>query len=101
VALDRDTKVHISTVQGFVKRILYPSDDSSILTVDQYNCIVVDEHHRRYLLDKELSDKELEFRDFNDYVSKYRRVLDHFDAVKIGLTATPALHTTQIFGESV
>jgi type I restriction enzyme R subunit len=25
-------------------------------------------------------------------------VLDYFDAVKIGLTATPALHTTQIFG---
>jgi type I restriction enzyme R subunit len=30
--------------------------------------------------------------------SKYRRILDYFDAVKIGLTATPALHTTQIFG---
>jgi type I restriction enzyme, R subunit len=25
-------------------------------------------------------------------------VLDYFDAVKIGLTATPALHTTEIFG---
>ncbi|RUT09016.1 hypothetical protein DSM106972_010690 [Dulcicalothrix desertica PCC 7102] len=101
VAPDRDTKVHISTVQGFVKRILYPSDDSSIPTADQYDCIVVDERHRGYLLDKELSDSELTFRDFNDYVSKYRRVLDHFDAVKIGLTATPALHTTQIFGEPV
>jgi hypothetical protein len=30
---------------------------------------------------------------------EYRRVLEHFDAVKIGLTATPALHTVQIFGE--
>lgn len=79
----------------------YPSDDSSIPTVDQYNCIVVYECHRGYLLDKELSDKELEFRDFNDYVSKYRRVLDHFDAVKIGLTATPALHTTEVFGKPV
>jgi type I restriction enzyme, R subunit len=28
-------------------------------------------------------------------------VLDHFDAVKVGLTATPALHTTQIFGDPV
>jgi len=36
-----------------------------------------------------------------DYISKYRRVLDHFDAVRIGLTATPALHTTAIFGTSV
>jgi type I restriction enzyme, R subunit len=35
------------------------------------------------------------------YISKYRRVLEHFDAVKIGLTATPALHTVQIFGEPV
>jgi hypothetical protein len=28
-------------------------------------------------------------------------VLDYFDAVKVGLTATPALHTTQIFGAPV
>ena len=36
-----------------------------------------------------------------DFLSKYRRVLDHFDAVKIALTATPALHTTEIFGAPV
>src|SRR5262249_12785101 len=65
---------------------------------DAYDCIVVDECHRGYLLDRELSENELAFRDFADYVSKYRRVLDYFAAVKIGLTATPALHTTQIFG---
>jgi type I restriction enzyme, R subunit len=41
------------------------------------------------------------FRNEEDYISKYRRVLEHFDAVKIGLTATPALHTVQIFGEPV
>jgi type I restriction enzyme, R subunit len=97
---DPDTKVHIATVQGMVKRSLYAADDA-VLTADQYDCIVVDECHRGYLLDRELSDSELEFRDFNDYISKYRRVLDQFDAVKIGLTATPALHTTQIFGEPV
>ena len=34
--------------------------------------------------------------DFNDYVSKYRRVVEYFDAVKLGLTATPALHTVDI-----
>jgi type I restriction enzyme R subunit len=28
-------------------------------------------------------------------------VLEHFDAVKIGLTATPALHTVQIFGDPI
>src|SRR4029077_12352471 len=57
-----------------------------------------DECHRGYLLDRDLSDTELTVRGFEDYVSKYRRVTDYFDAVKIGLTATPALHTVQIFG---
>lgn len=56
---------------------------------------------RSYLLDRELSETELTFRSFEDYVSKYRRVLDYFAAVKIGLTATPALHTTEIFGAPV
>ncbi|MEM9809289.1 MAG: type I restriction-modification system endonuclease, partial [Cyanobacteria bacterium P01_D01_bin.56] len=100
-APDRDTKVHIGTVQSFVKRILYPSDEAEPLTADQYDCIVVDECHRGYLLDRELSDNELTFRDFKDYVSKYRTVLEYFDAVKIGLTATPALHTNEIFGAPV
>ena len=45
--------------------------------------------------------REFGFRDEDDYISKYRRVLDHFDAVKIGLTATPALHTKEIFGAPV
>src|SRR5438874_11757737 len=48
-----------------------------------------------------MSDAELTFRSESDYISKYRRVLDHFDAVRIGLTATPALHTTAIFGAPV
>jgi type I restriction enzyme R subunit len=93
-----DTMVHIATVQGMVKRILY-SDE--VPGVDQYDCIVVDECHRGYLLDRELGETELQFRDQNDYISKYRRVLEYFDAVKIGLTATPALHTTNIFGQPV
>ena len=84
-----------------VQRVLYPSDDAADTRVDQYDCIVVDECHRGYLLDRELSDTELTFRGYEDYISKYRRVLDYFDAVKIGLTATPALHTTQIFGAPV
>ncbi|MFN8001920.1 MAG: hypothetical protein U0X75_12985 [Acidobacteriota bacterium] len=60
-----------------------------------------DECHRGYLLDRELLETELTFRDYDDYISKYRRVLEYFDAVKIGLTATPALHTTQIFGAPI
>ncbi|MFA6063617.1 MAG: type I restriction-modification system endonuclease [Gallionella sp.] len=98
---DSDTAVHIATIQGMVQRLLYASDDSSTPAVDQYDCIVVDECHRGYLLDRELSDTEMTFRGYEDYISKYRRVLDYFDAYKIGMTATPALHTTQIFGAPV
>ncbi len=95
---EADTAVHVATVQGMVKRILYASEKQAAPAIDRYDCIIVDECHRGYLLDRELSDTELSFRGFEDYVSKYRRVLDYFDAVKIGLTATPALHTAQIFG---
>ena len=63
--------------------------------------MVVDERHRGYLLDREMSDDELSFRGQDDYISKYRRVLEYFDAVKVGLTATPALHTTDIFGDPI
>jgi type I restriction enzyme R subunit len=98
---ESDTKLHVATVQGMVKRLLYPSNDREVPPVDRYDCIVVDECHRGYNLDKELSEAELLFRSERDYISKYRRVLDHFDAVKIGLTATPALHTTEIFGDPV
>jgi type I restriction enzyme R subunit len=100
-APDSDTSVHIATVQGMVQRVLYAAEDTHPPAVDQYDCIVVDECHRGYLLDRELSDTELGFRTYEDYISKYRRVLDWFDAVKIGLTATPALHTSQIFGAPI
>ncbi|WP_255145386.1 type I restriction-modification system endonuclease [Synechococcus sp. ATX 2A4] len=95
---DSDTRVHIATVQAMVQRLLLGSREDRP-TVDTYDLIVVDECHRGYLLDRELSERELRFRDFNDYVSKYRRVIEMFDAVKIGLTATPALHTVEIFGK--
>ena len=98
---DDETKVHVATVQGLVKRILYPGDNDNKPGVGQYDCIVVDECHRGYLLDRELSDTEIQFRDQKDYQSKYRAVIEYFDAFKIGLTATPALHTVDIFGEPV
>ncbi len=101
VTPDLETKVHISTIQGLVKRALFAADTSGAPPVDQYDLIVIDECHRGYLLDREMSDAELSFRGQDDYISKYRRVLEYFDAVKIGLTATPALHTTDIFGEPI
>ncbi|MBB3236138.1 type I restriction-modification system endonuclease [Phyllobacterium endophyticum] len=101
VAPDLETKVHICTIQGLVKRVLYATDTSETPPIDQYDLMVIDECHRGYLLDREMSDAELSFRGQEDYISKYRRVLEYFDAVKIGLTATPALHTTDIFGEPI
>ncbi|MBC8040085.1 MAG: type I restriction-modification system endonuclease [Opitutaceae bacterium] len=98
---DEETRVHLATVQGMVKRLLYPSDTQEPFPVDTYDCIIIDECHRGYTLDRELSDDEIGFLDENDYISKYRRVLEHFDAVRIGLTATPAIHTTEIFGKPV
>lgn len=95
---DTATAVHIATVQGMVQRLLFAAENATLPSVDQYDCIVVDECHRGYLFDRELSDTEMTFRGYDDYISKYRRVLDYFDAYKIGLTATPALHTSQIFG---
>jgi len=98
-ASEEDTAVHIATIQGMVQRTLADPDDAP--PVDQYDCIIVDERHRGYLLDRDLSETELSFRGHDDYISKYRRVLDYFDAYKIGLTATPALHTTEIFGPPI
>lgn len=98
---DLETKVHICTIQGLVKRVLFTAEAAETPPIDQYDLMVVDECHRGYLLDRELSDAELSFRSQDDYISKYRRVLEHFDAVKIGLTATPALHTVSIFGEPI
>jgi len=101
VAPALETKVHVATVQGMAKRILWASPDQPPVPIDRYDCIIVDESHRGYTLDREMTEGELELRGFEDYVSTYRRVLDHFDAVKIGLTATPAQHTREIFGAPV
>lgn len=98
--IDKETKLHIATVQGLVKRIFY-SDNDTIPAVTDYDLIVVDEAHRGYVLDREMSDDEQLYRNQDDYISKYRAVIEYFDAVKIGLTATPALQTTQIFGRPV
>ncbi len=97
---EKDTRVHIATVQSLVKRILYNESDTS-LGVSDYDCIIVDEAHRGYILDKEMGEDESLYRNQDDFRSKYRAVIDYFDAVKIALTATPALHTTEIFGKPV
>lgn len=98
MAAEAATRVHVATVQAMVKR-LFASDNPQ--PIDAYDCIIVDEAHRGYTLDQEMTEGELLHRDTAQYLSSYRRVLDYFDAVKIGLTATPAKHTTEIFGKPV
>jgi type I restriction enzyme R subunit len=64
---EMDTRLHFATVQSMVKRLFYSEGDP--LPIDTYDCIIVDEAHRGYLLDKEMDDEELGFKDQRDYVS--------------------------------
>ena len=98
MATQAETRVQVATVQAMVKRI-FMSDEPP--PIDQFDCIIIDEAHRGYTLDQEMTEGELATRDTSQYISSYRRVLDYFDAVKIGLTATPAKHTSEIFGKPV
>lgn len=56
------------------------------IPIHAFDLIVADECHRGYTSAEE---------------SKWREVLNHFDGIKIGLTATPAAHTTTFFGKPV
>ncbi|PJX12739.1 type I restriction-modification system endonuclease [Halomonas sp. 141] len=98
MAAEAETRIQVATVQAMVKRI-FMSDNPP--PIDQFDCIIIDEAHRGYTLDQEMTEGELALRDTSQYLSSYRRVLDYFDAVKIGLTATPAKHTSEIFGKPV
>ncbi|MDD2727652.1 type I restriction-modification system endonuclease [Malikia sp.] len=98
MAHEAETRVQVATVQAMVKRI-FASDNPPAL--DAFDCIIVDEAHRGYTLDQDMTEGELALRDPNQYLSTYRRVLDYFDAARIGLTATPARHTIEIFGKPV
>ncbi len=60
--------------------------DKIPIPINAFDCIIADECHRGYTSTEE---------------GKWRQVLEHFDALKIGLTATPALHTTAYFDEPV
>ncbi|WP_168792311.1 type I restriction-modification system endonuclease [Paraburkholderia aromaticivorans] len=98
MAAEAETRVQVATVQAMVRRILQSDSPPG---VDEFDCIIIDEAHRGYTLDQEMTEGELVMRDQNQYLSSYRRVLDYFDAVKVALTATPAKHTTEIFGKPV
>jgi type I restriction enzyme R subunit len=56
------------------------------IPIHAFDVVIADECHRGYTSTEE---------------GKWRQVLDHFDAVKIGLTATPAAHTTSYFRDII
>lgn len=56
------------------------------IPIHAFDLIIADECHRGY------SSKE---------EAIWRNTLDHFDAIKVGLTATPAAHTVAYFGDPV
>jgi len=63
------------------------SDASKLdIPIHAFDVIIADECHRGYTAQEE---------------SKWREVLMHFDGIKIGLTATPAFHTTAFFKKIV
>ncbi|HEV2120612.1 MAG TPA: type I restriction-modification enzyme R subunit C-terminal domain-containing protein [Candidatus Bathyarchaeia archaeon] len=63
-----------------------PDIDALPIPIHAFDFLVADECHRGYTSTEE---------------GKWRQVLDHFDAVKVGLTATPAAHTTSYFKDIV
>ncbi|MFN0157082.1 MAG: type I restriction-modification enzyme R subunit C-terminal domain-containing protein [Bacteroidota bacterium] len=91
--------VYVCTIQRmqinlFGKRAVFGSGDADVeeeaekvnIPIHAFDCIIADECHRGYTSAEE---------------SDWRAVLDHFDAVKIGLTATPAAHTKAYFTDVV
>lgn len=56
------------------------------IPIHAFDVVIADECHRGYTAAE---------------ISKWREVLEHFDAIKIGLTATPAAHTTTYFDHPV
>ncbi|HDR4867130.1 TPA: type I restriction-modification system endonuclease [Bacillus cereus] len=92
-----DSRVRLATVQGLNQKL----QNGELGTVGQYDFIIVDEAHRGYKLDKQIPEDEFDFRDETEYQSQYKKVIDYFDAPVVGMTATPTLTTTQIFGAPV
>ena len=102
IQTDREVKVQIATVQSMIARLRQADEEGApVMSASDYDLIIADEAHRGYNLDKDMGDDEKLWRDSDDYLSKYKKVLDYFDAVRLGLTATPALETTDIFGKPI
>ena len=94
-----DAFVYICTIQRmtinlFGRNAVFGGDDEPIdedaeqleIPIHAFDLIIADECHRGYTAAEQ---------------SVWRKTLDHFDAIKIGLTATPAAHTMAYFREIV
>ena len=95
------TFVYVSTIQRMARNLFGAEnafaqnggdaereDDADRLEIPihAFDLIIADECHRGYTAQE---------------MSLWRSTLNHFDAIKIGLTATPAAHTTALFGPPV
>jgi type I restriction enzyme R subunit len=91
--------VYVSTIQRmtvnlFGRDAIFSLGDEAIdedaeqleIPIHAFDLVIADECHRGYT---------------SSEVAVWRKTLDHFDAIKIGLTATPAAHTTSYFKDVV
>ena len=87
--------VYVCTIQRMAINVLGPNaipalgeeivdEDAEALPIPihAFDCVIADECHRGYSAQE---------------ISVWRSTLDHLDAVRIGLTATPAAHTAAYF----
>lgn len=94
-----DAFVYVCTIQRMAVQILgrqaiFGLGDEEVdddadridIPIHAFDVIIADECHRGYT---------------SQEISTWRATLDHFDAIKIGLTATPASHTTAFFTHKV
>jgi type I restriction enzyme R subunit len=93
----KHTYIYICTIQRmrinlFGSEGMFESDETEPdarkldIPINAFDCIIADECHRGYTSTEE---------------GKWREVLEHFDAIKVGLTATPAAHTKAYFNDIV
>lgn len=91
--------IYVSTIQRmainlFGRNAIFNLGDERIdddakkldIPIHAFDLIIADECHRGYT---------------SSETAIWRKTLEHFDAIKIGLTATPAAHTTAFFNEIV
>lgn len=95
----RHAFVYVCTIQRMRINLFGPPEDAGWserddesdasplpIPIHAFDVIVADECHRGYTSSED---------------SKWREALDHFDGIKIGLTATPAAHTSAYFGKPI